>query len=134
MMLTLAQAATNYKPVPQSHCTHCLVNACMVYTRMLAVSETMSWLTAAVVCELPVIQHEGKGTKRRRERCRVLVGGLFHAEVAGHKCDFRVYLYVPTTMPFIALYSPAPWLHKGWRCPCGHFPLILVSVAARCGT
>ncbi|OLP83956.1 Protein polyglycylase TTLL10 [Symbiodinium microadriaticum] len=34
--------------------------------------------------------------------------------VAGHKCDFRVYLYVPTTMPFIALYSPV------WYLRCGH--------------
>eukprot|EP00913_Durusdinium_trenchii_P018048 g16959.t1 len=34
--------------------------------------------------------------------------------VNGHKCDFRVYLYIPTSVPLVAFYSSA------WYMKCGH--------------
>ena len=68
-------------------------------------------------------------------------------EVAGRKCDFRVYLYIPTTVPLVAFYSPVPRLHwfEGRRCasngfhygatmvPRRTFPLGILRVA-RCFT
>mmetsp|Transcript_143583 Transcript_143583/g.400222 ORF Transcript_143583/g.400222 Transcript_143583/m.400222 type:complete len:434 (-) Transcript_143583:13-1314(-) len=34
--------------------------------------------------------------------------------VNGHKCDLRVYLYIPVTVPFLAFYAPR------WYVKCGH--------------
>ena len=33
--------------------------------------------------------------------------GSLKTKVNGRKCDFRVYLYIPTSVPLVALYSPA---------------------------
>ena len=39
----------------------------------------------------------------------------------GHKCDIRVYLYIPTSVPLVAYYSPV------WYMKCGHQQFNLTS-------
>ncbi|CAE7489244.1 TTLL10 [Symbiodinium pilosum] len=40
--------------------------------------------------------------------------GSLKTKVNGRKCDFRVYLYIPTSVPLVALYSPVFYIR------CGH--------------